>query len=668
MKKIISLFLALLTVCGALAAFPVFAGADGISEPEDLQVRLGAVTVEPGTPVARLGLYISAKALPEQCRRLRDWQFAFDGAKIADDGGNSYFPAVQGLVYGTTIPKKNEVGATTEAGVYFAAADDLTSGEVKVAEIGFIVPPTAAAGAVIDVEIVDVVALSFEDENLTPYYAKYDYMDLLPGRIVIAGDASDGTTADIYANGMENWGSSPNIGDMEAVTQILFCPYPWNGEHYVPGLPVTVRMKAVDGTSDDTFTTTLSTVYDGSVHGRNWGICRVEPCLMDTPWIPEKDKRYTATFTFETPSGNLVTVTVDDEYFLDREPIVPGEDSPFNIAVHIYDNGMENWDNSPNRGDEAYVTQILFCPEPWDGDHYVPGLPVTVNMKAVDGTSDDTFQTTVQTVYNGRNWGICRIEPCLMDPPWIPVKDKHYIATFTFETPSGRNATVTVDDEYFLDREPVVPGGGITHETKIHPYANGMENWDSSPNKGDMEAVTQILFCPSDWNASYYKPGLEVTVNMKALDGSSDDTFTTALTTVYNGKTWGICRVEPCLMDRPWIPVKDQHYIATFTFENASLHTVTVVSDGEYYLDREPVVPVAPPVLYGDVNGDGFVNKKDSLALKKYLADNSYPIDRTAADVYYDGVVNKKDSLRLKQWLAGWDVSLGDTGQASGSL
>ena len=62
---------------------------------------------------------------------------------------------------------------------------------------------------------------------------------------------------------------------------------------------------------------------------------------------------------------------------------------------------------------------------------------------------------------------------------------------------------------------------------------------------------------------------------------------------------------------------------------------------------------------YGDVNDDGLINKKDSLALKKYLSDTSNPIDLAAADVFYDGVVNKKDSLRLKQYLAGFDVVLG---------
>lgn len=63
--------------------------------------------------------------------------------------------------------------------------------------------------------------------------------------------------------------------------------------------------------------------------------------------------------------------------------------------------------------------------------------------------------------------------------------------------------------------------------------------------------------------------------------------------------------------------------------------------------------------IYGDLNGDGLVNKKDSLLMKMYLADNSTVIDKKAADVYADGIINKKDSLYLKQYLAGLDVELG---------
>ncbi len=62
---------------------------------------------------------------------------------------------------------------------------------------------------------------------------------------------------------------------------------------------------------------------------------------------------------------------------------------------------------------------------------------------------------------------------------------------------------------------------------------------------------------------------------------------------------------------------------------------------------------------YGDVNSDTFVNKKDDLAMRKYLADPTYTIDLEAANVFYDSAVNKKDLLRLKQHLADPDVVLG---------
>ena len=63
--------------------------------------------------------------------------------------------------------------------------------------------------------------------------------------------------------------------------------------------------------------------------------------------------------------------------------------------------------------------------------------------------------------------------------------------------------------------------------------------------------------------------------------------------------------------------------------------------------------------VYGDLNGDGLINKKDELLMKMYIAEQDVTIDTRAADVFYDGVINKKDELRLKQYLADWDVILG---------
>ena len=130
-------------------------------------------------------------------------------------------------------------------------------------------------------------------------------------------------------------------------------------------------------------------------------------------------------------------------------------------------------------------------------------------------------------------------------------------------------------------------------EYTVEPYANGMENWTGSPNKTDeYPKVTQILFCVDPWDNEFFKnsAGKNVTVTMEA-EGKEAATFTLPIATVYAGGSWGILRVEPCLMDTPWVPEKDVEYKATLTFEAPDGTVVRVVSDGVYKLDVDPVVP-----------------------------------------------------------------------------
>ena len=76
-------------------------------------------------------------------------------------------------------------------------------------------------------------------------------------------------------------------------------------------------------------------------------------------------------------------------------------------------------------------------------------------------------------------------------------------------------------------------------------------------------------------------------------------------------------------------------------------------------LGNEYKIFFTPIVIYGDLNGDDAINKKDELTIRKYLADLDVEIDLDAADVFVDGTVNKKDLLLLKQYLANWSVFLG---------
>ena len=70
------------------------------------------------------------------------------------------------------------------------------------------------------------------------------------------------------------------------------------------------------------------------------------------------------------------------------------------------------------------------------------------------------------------------------------------------------------------------------------------------------------------------------------------------------------------------------------------------------------MVPTSPSATepgaayYGDANGDGAVNMKDVLAMRKYIAGLESKVDVTAADVNCDGAVNMKDVLQIRKFLA----------------
>ena len=66
----------------------------------------------------------------------------------------------------------------------------------------------------------------------------------------------------------------------------------------------------------------------------------------------------------------------------------------------------------------------------------------------------------------------------------------------------------------------------------------------------------------------------------------------------------------------------------------------------------------ASPV-YGDVNSDGKVDRKDLTRLAQYFARWDVEIDNAAADANGDGKVDRKDLTRLAQYFARWDVVLG---------
>lgn len=73
---------------------------------------------------------------------------------------------------------------------------------------------------------------------------------------------------------------------------------------------------------------------------------------------------------------------------------------------------------------------------------------------------------------------------------------------------------------------------------------------------------------------------------------------------------------------------------------------------------RLPEESVDEPTL-GDVNGDGNLDMKDVLALRKYLASISGNINTNNADVNGDDSLDMKDVLMIRKYLANLIPSLG---------
>lgn len=65
-------------------------------------------------------------------------------------------------------------------------------------------------------------------------------------------------------------------------------------------------------------------------------------------------------------------------------------------------------------------------------------------------------------------------------------------------------------------------------------------------------------------------------------------------------------------------------------------------------------------ILYGDANGDGEIDLRDDLILRRYDAgQNPSGFVKENADVNDDGKVDLKDLLMVKKFLAGWEIVLG---------
>ena len=78
------------------------------------------------------------------------------------------------------------------------------------------------------------------------------------------------------------------------------------------------------------------------------------------------------------------------------------------------------------------------------------------------------------------------------------------------------------------------------------------------------------------------------------------------------------------------------------------------------YLVTETNIKTVSEITYGDANGDGKIDSRDAVVIKKYVAGfTGFAIDLDAADVNADGKVDTRDAVKILKKIAGFDVTLG---------
>ena len=79
------------------------------------------------------------------------------------------------------------------------------------------------------------------------------------------------------------------------------------------------------------------------------------------------------------------------------------------------------------------------------------------------------------------------------------------------------------------------------------------------------------------------------------------------------------------------------------------------------YLVTETNIKTVSEITYGDANGDGKIDSRDAVVIKKYVAGfTGFTVDLEASDVNADGKVDTRDAVKILKKIAGFDVTLGE--------
>ncbi|MBE6639184.1 MAG: hypothetical protein E7616_06990 [Ruminococcaceae bacterium] len=388
-------------------------------------------------------------------------------------------------------------------------------------------------------------------------------------------------------HGFENWAGKNGLQ-----TQLLICT-----ESFPAGIDESVVWEL---TFDDGVTRTTIRRAPTSTY-QHW-LYRFEICTGNDPssvFVPKKGVNYSVSARIKLGDTEYASGKTSG-FICDPSPIVPSHNvKPGNIVLTPLFTAWENWENSPNKGEENAVTQLLVGIKDENGN--ILDIPDTYDWRLTitkDGVSK-TIHLPPATKSLGYD-GLYRFETCLGkgENQFIPQQGADYKIKIMIYDGDALMFAGSSDRLFNCPIIPIVPED--TNGAKsilLTSLFEGFENWENSPNKGDNDAVTQLLIGIKD------RKGAAADIDME-LDWRLHIThLTTGEKGVYHIKPAtkalvydGLYRFEVCLAkgkDR-FVPKNGQSYkVHIEVYDGEELLYTSTASDAyacTAYCAIEPIV------------------------------------------------------------------------------
>ena len=216
--------------------------------------------------------------------------------------------------------------------------------------------------------------------------------------------------------------------------------------------------------------------------------------------------------------------------------------------------------------------------------------------------------------------------------------DDGLVETVLYENTKAGSKTVNADktDAYFKQ----------VREIKADVDANGAIN----PDAGEYYEVTVTAAVNCD-EAELY---IAENNSWEEYHGTASGVFTSTESTVVTQIRQQLFGIEGELYvadHGDYGHTINYSYIKVSVFRNAASESTATEPSVETTKKAAGTTRIEV-LYYGDANGDGSVNMKDVLILRKFLAGMDVTLVDEAADVTIDGDVNMKDVLLLRKFLA----------------